>query len=111
MKKRIHPSHIRSMRIALIVFILLSAIFLGIAFYVANPFDHRLETIFSLLAMIMMAAIVLIGVLSTSISKCPQCRSWIHRRKETVADDDHVNFICKKCDIVWDSGMTGEINT
>ena len=104
MKNKNHPFHARTTRIAMTAFFLLSAVPFVAAFYVANT-NENLETLFSVLFMILFATGGFIAAARLFIGKCPECKSWLLRQKESHSDDDDVKFICEKCSITWNSGI------
>lgn len=85
-------------------FFLLSAALFIATFYVANTHEN-LETLFSVLFMILFATGGLIAAARLFIGKCPECKSWLLRHKELDSENDDVKFICKKCSITWNSGI------
>ena len=109
MKERAHPFHAKNTRMAMIFLSLLSAVPFVAAFYVANT-NEKLETLFSVLFMIFLATIGLIAILRCTISKCPECKTWLQRQKNFHSGDksEEVKFICKKCNITWNSGIKNE---
>lgn len=104
MKEKIHPFHARTTRIVMTAFFLLSAVPFIAVFYVANTHEN-LETLFSVLFMILFATGGLIAVARLFIGKCPECKSWLLRQKESDLDKDEVKFFCKQCSITWNSGL------
>lgn len=106
MINRSHPSHAKTTRVAMLVLALISVAPFVAAFYAARVLnDSNLETIFSILFMVVLASIMLIGALQDYISKCTECKSWIVRQEKTYSDEKTIKFVCSKCGIIWDSGM------
>lgn len=90
----------------MLVLALISIAPFGAAFYAARVLnDGNLETIFTVLFMVLLAIIMLIAALQVYIARCAECKSWIYRQDKTGSDEETIKFGCRKCGIIWDSGI------
>lgn len=85
----------------MLVLALISLAPFGAAFYAARVLnDGNLETIFSVLFMVLLATIMLIGALQLYITRCAECKSWIYRQEKTGSEVETIKFGCRKYGII-----------
>lgn len=103
MKTEIHPTHTKTTRFVMIALILLAGIAFTIGFYYQEKVDDQfLVDVFVAIYMFLGLLLMLVFVARAHICRCPECKSWL-RNKGKLGVGDNRLFICKKCNVCWDS--------
>ncbi len=103
---RLHPTHARTTRI--VMFVLLGCA--AIAFWAGFHFnDHDGSSKQSLMLvgafMALGTAAMLVAVARAYVCKCPECQAWLLERKKTTPELMTRVFICRRCNMAWDSKL------
>jgi transposase-like protein len=100
MIQKTHQSHAKTTRVLIVLFFLVALIPFSASFYAAKVLNNQhLVDIFVLSFMVLFAFTMLVAILRTVTCQCPACKSWLFTKQK----DETVKFVCKKCNVVWDS--------
>ena len=71
-----------------------------------NTHERLAVTLVCSLIALMLIAIVVLHRIVLGHYKCPQCQAEIPRHSDPTRPDKTL-FYCRKCDILWDTGLEG----
>jgi len=104
MQRKIHPNHASITRWILFGLFLLVMSSYAVVMYAQEILLNQMIVNYSatvgLVSMILFLAILLFRAL---ICRCPVCKQWLTKQEKVNIDNETRKFICKKCNIIWDS--------
>lgn len=98
-----HPTHFKVSSLAGGLFLVLAIVSFGIGIYLQQKGQIEASHKFALSFLINTAVLITWLIFRMRLCKCPNCKKWL----STLAPGDTFKsrkFICKKCNIVWDTG-------
>lgn len=105
MKHRAHPTHARYTRLIMIGTLVVAAA-AWISAYLANESSGKddWKTTSIVIYLLGAGALMMQMVLRDTISRCPQCKTWL-RSKGQASERGTRIFRCAKCGVDWDTGV------
>ena len=107
MEERKHPNHKIIWITIVVLLIVFSLVFLFLALYNHHPLshdNHATQTL-GVIFMFLLGSAGFVGVLGAYFSKCTECNSWIKRHRNRQKNNAKIEFLCKRCNILFDSGI------
>lgn len=107
MEQRPHPNHVKVWVLLTVVPLALASVTFGLGLYFHDPLSEN-GLLFNLAAftfMLLLAIAMLVLGLGFHFSQCPNCKSWVRRYRPTDGDDKQIRFVCRKCNIIYDTGV------
>lgn len=107
MEQRPHPNHVKAWVLLTVVPLAMAAMPFGLGLYLHDPLgdDGLLFNLAALTFMLLLAIAMLVLGLGFHFSQCPGCKSWIRRYRAAGGDDGQVRFVCRKCNVIYDTGV------
>lgn len=109
MEERQHPTHKKSWIILEASLLALAILPFSFGMYIHDPMVES-QPLFDasvFLFMALMGGALVAHILCSHVSKCPECKGWMKRSPSTEAEDEKIRFFCKKCTVIFDTGING----
>ena len=103
MEERRHPTHKK-----VVAFLLVTLLGLSFLIFALGRDEAGGVLIFSasgILFLVLLGCALAVGMLGRHVSKCPTCKGWMRRYPREGIEDDRIRFCCKKCNVIFDTGM------
>ena len=100
-----HPTHARHTRFVIAALFAIAVISWAIGYYAQESLEHQfLVNICVSIFMISGSLILILFIAREHFLRCLTCKRWLRNRGK-IGENNTRNFVCSKCNIIWDSAI------